>query len=108
MGGVILRQQHMNALLAANGVRNERARLKRGFKSGAEDPVAVLLALPRALENVEVAEFLTWVPKIGRTRARIMCLNAHVLVPTRELKRLGTNTRLRLAEELRTTVARHT
>jgi hypothetical protein len=96
----------MSALGTANSVRTERARLKRAFKARTEDPVTVLMALPRCCERVRVSEFLDWVPKFGPTRARVLMHEARVLGDV-ELRKLGSHTRLRLAEALRATLERH-
>lgn len=98
--------QRMNGLLDANSVRGDRARLKREFKARTTDPARVLLDLPRSLERVTAEDYLTWVPWIGKTRARALCRRAQVVRPEIELKRLGSHTRLLLAEELRAAIAR--
>lgn len=98
--------QRMNGLLDANSVRGDRARLKREFKARTADPVRVLLDLPRSLERVSAEDYLTWVPWIGNKRARALCRLAQIARPEIELKRLGSHTRLRLAEELRAAIAR--
>lgn len=105
MAEVVVVPQRVNALLDANIVRSDRARLKREFKARTTDPARVLMDLPRSLERVKAADFLTWVPWIGKNRAKTMCLRSRVS-PDLELKRLGSHSRLRLAEELRAAIER--
>lgn len=98
--------QRLNALGTANSVRTERAQLKREFKARTTDPVSVLMELPRCCERVRISEFLDWVPRIGGTRARVLMSEAKVFGDV-ELRRLGSHTRLRLADALRATLERH-
>jgi hypothetical protein len=106
MDGEVAVAQRLTALGTANGVRTERAQLKRQFKARTTDPVQIVMELPRCCENVRISEFLSWVPRIGGTRARALMHDAKVFGDV-ELRRLGSHTRLRLAEELRATLARH-
>lgn len=105
MQGDVAVAQRTRALGVANTVRTERAALKRGFKARTEDPVQVLLSLPRCCERVRVSEYLAWVPRVGSTRARMLMGEARVIGDV-ELRRLGSHTRLRLAEALRDALGR--
>lgn len=106
MQGEVAVEQRLSALGSANSVRTERAQLKRAFKARTTDPVSVLMELPRCCEKVRISEYLDWIPKIGGTRARVLMSEAKVFGDV-ELRRLGSHTRLRLAEVLRATLERH-
>jgi hypothetical protein len=106
MQGEVAVEQRLTALGTANAVRVDRAKLKRAIKARDEDPVSVLLELPRYCERVRVSEFLSWVPRIGSMRAVTLMREARVFGDV-ELRRLGSHTRLRLADSLRATLERH-
>lgn len=105
MQGEVVVRQRTSALLTANAVRSDRALLKRQIKARTTDPVRVLLDLPRCCENVHVHEFLMWTPRVGKHRANRLMGQARVMADV-ELRRLGSHTRLRLAEQLRAAIAR--
>lgn len=88
-------QQHEQALQRANEVRLGRASIKRQVGSGELNAVELLEDLPELLEGVVVEDFLTWLPRVGRHRARKM-LNGLGMTPTLRLGAMSDRTRHRL------------
>lgn len=67
------RQQRIEALQRANGIRTERARLKECLKSGEARISQVLEEPPEYVHTAKVFDLIMAVPKFGRVKtARIM------------------------------------
>ena len=66
--------QRREALLRANAVRVERARLKRELKEGSVSALEVLMDPPTFLLTAKVFDVLLALPKFGRVKAT-RCLN---------------------------------
>ena len=66
--------QRREALLRANAVRVERARLKRELKEGSVSALEVLMDPPSYLLTAKVFDVLLALPKFGRVKAT-RCLN---------------------------------
>ncbi|MHB8867723.1 MAG: integration host factor, actinobacterial type [Thermoleophilia bacterium] len=67
------RQQRIEALQRANGIRTERARLKECLKSGEAHIAQVLEEPPEYLHTAKVFDLIMAVPKFGRVKtARIL------------------------------------
>jgi hypothetical protein len=62
------RKQRLEALQKANGIRSERARLKRALKSGEVDICDVLLEPPDYVHTAKVFDLIMAVPKYGRVK----------------------------------------
>ena len=61
-------QQRREALARANGIRTQRARLKRDLKGGRVSIYPYLLEPPDWLETAKVADILMAIPKYGRVK----------------------------------------
>lgn len=91
--------QRRKALQKANKVRTGRKELKERLALGTEDARA-LLAKPTALiSEVEIIEFLTWVPHIGKTTAKGIMSKTETS-GTLHVGCLGEATRRRIAQYL--------
>jgi len=62
------RQQRMEALHRANGIRSERARLKEQLKDGSVQMFEILAAPPDYVHTAKVFDLLMAVPKYGRVK----------------------------------------
>lgn len=66
----MLQTQCMDALARANEVRLKRAEIRRKLIAGELSPIDILDDVPACMATVETADFLTWIPRIGRQRAQ--------------------------------------
>lgn len=66
-------QQRLDALTKANGVRAERAALKKRIKAGRADSAQVLTNVPAYAETMRVFDLLMAHPYIGRVKANRIC-----------------------------------
>lgn len=67
------RQQRLEALRRANGIRSERARLKERLRNGEVSIIEVLLNPPECVHTAKVFDLLLAVPKFGRVKtARLL------------------------------------
>lgn len=89
----------MDALELANRVRVKRKELKRELAIGHADARALLGQPPAFLHTAEVLDFLTWVPKIGKTKAKKLCVQVRI-TPTRKLESLSPRQRNELCDLL--------
>lgn len=93
-------EQALEALRQANAVRTGRKELKAALKDGSADPRALFIDEPSAVvANAKVGDALTWVPWIGRVRARQITMRAGVN-PSRRLAGLTTRQRVEIALRL--------
>lgn len=75
----------MAALIAANHVRVERAKLKQAVRAGTVTPASVLTWPPACASSMKALDFLCCIPKVGAVKARrILATNG-----ISESKRLG-------------------
>lgn len=78
--------------------------MKEALAVGRADACELLLDPPDYVEKVRLIEFLTWLPKYGKVRARTLIRSATAatgLVPeTIELRRLSPRTREELVAKL--------
>lgn len=92
-------EQRMTALTAANAIRTKRKELKERMAVGQEDARELLAQPPELIENVEIGEFLRWVPRIGKSKAREIARKARVS-PSRPLVNLSPRERTEVAQLL--------
>ena len=71
-------QQRKEALERANGVRTQRARLKRDLRAGRVSIHPYLLEPPDWLETAKVAEILLALPKYGRVKVNKALLQCRI------------------------------
>jgi hypothetical protein len=62
-------QQRLDSLRKANGIRSDRAQLKRDLKAGRKRAVDLLIDPPEWLATMKVFDLLLAVPKYGRVKA---------------------------------------
>lgn len=106
----MMMEQNMAALQRANEVRFEHARIKRELRSGELDPRDLLRDVPDILHKVKVGDFLTWLPRVGRHKARILLRDEQgrtIVGETIPLGRLSAPTRARLIQRLPECTYRH-
>jgi hypothetical protein len=87
--------QRMTALAKANRVRAERAETKRKLAAGRLSLLDLLTDVPDYMATATVVEVLTWMPRVGRVKARKFCQRAQVS-PSLSLERLGGRSRAAL------------
>lgn len=92
-------EQRMTALAAANEVRTKRRQLKERMAVGEEDARALLAEPPDLIGTVEIGDFLTWVPKVGREKSKAITFRARVS-PSRLLINLTPVERSAVAQQL--------
>lgn len=63
------RELALQALVKANRVRQERARLKRNIEAGRVSIADLVLHPPPFMGKARIGEFLLAVPKVGRAKA---------------------------------------
>lgn len=93
--------ERMRRLESANRIRSKKAAIRRAVAVGTTDAAELLVDPPDYIEKVKVIDFLTWLPKIGKTRGRRILRSASGLPETTELRRLSPATRERLATLIR-------
>lgn len=94
-------QQRRDALKKANAVRTGRKRIKEQLVVGEADARELLNDPPPLIHEVPVRDFLTWVPKIGKSKAGRIIAEAGVYVgPSTPLCRLSPVTREKIAAKL--------
>lgn len=93
--------ERMRRLASANGIRTSKSKLRRDISVGKADAASLLIEPPPYIEKVKILDFLTWLPKVGKTRARIILHNASRLPESTELRKLSPATRERLAAVIR-------
>jgi hypothetical protein len=94
------RKLALEALQKANRVRSERSEIKRRIATAQESLVDLLSDVPDHMATAKVEEVLTWMPGVGKVRARKMCQMARVS-PTLPLGRIGGHSRAALINEIR-------
>lgn len=67
-------EQRMEALSIANGIRIDRAALKRRIKSGAVQAQELVMLPPVCVANMYISDLLRAVPKFGHVKVG-RCLN---------------------------------
>jgi DNA mismatch repair protein MutH len=106
----MMMEQCMAALARANEVRVEHSRIKQQLKSGELDPREVLRDVPDVLRKVKVGDFLTWLPRVGRHKAKLLLRDDQgrtIAGETIPLGRLSYPTRHRLIGRLPECTYRH-
>lgn len=94
----MMQTQREVAMVFAQQVRHDRARLKEDLKDGRASALDVLAEPPAFVARVPIGEFLTWVPWVGRARAsRVLDGIVSETVP---LGGVGAFSRGRVAAEL--------
>ena len=68
----------MEALQRANGVRSQRAQLKRDLKAGRIKIHELLLAPPEFLATAKVFDLLLAVPKYGRVKVNKILMQCRI------------------------------
>lgn len=91
--------QRMTALAAANDIRTKRKELKERMAVGQEDARELLAQPPELIATVEIGEFLKWIPRVGKSKAREIARKARVS-PSRPLVNLSPRERTELAQLL--------
>ena len=94
------RQQRLEALQKANGIRSERARLKRALKSGEADICDVLLEPPDYVHTAKVFDLIMAVPKFGRVKTGKILDRCRVS-PSKTVAGLTPRQRRELVDQLR-------
>lgn len=67
------RAKKMRALAEGNRIRIDRGRIKRKLHTGELDFDVLLDEMPDSIVKVPVVDLLTWVPAIGKFRAKKVC-----------------------------------
>lgn len=103
LGTEALHAERMRRLGNANAIRTARSRVREGIAVGKEDAAALLLDPPAYVAKVKILDFLTWLPKVGKTRARGMIrqIEQTTLLETTPICKLSPSTRERLAVVIR-------
>jgi hypothetical protein len=94
------RQQRMDALQRANGIRSERARLKEKLKSGEVEIWDILDDPPEYLHTAKVFDLILAVPKFGRVKTGKILERCRVS-PSKTVIGLTPRQRRELVEHLR-------
>jgi hypothetical protein len=91
--------QRMEALKRANGIRTQRARLKRDLKAGKVNIRTLLLDPPEYVETAKVFDMLLAVPKYGRVKTNRI-LNQCRVSPSKTIGGLSERQRKELVTQL--------
>jgi hypothetical protein len=91
--------QRMEALKRANGIRTERAKLKRDLKAGKVKIATLLLDPPPYVETAKVFDMLLAVPKYGRVKTNRV-LNLCRISPSKTIGGLSERQRKELVTQL--------
>jgi hypothetical protein len=94
------RQQRMEALQRANGIRSQRARLKEELKLGTVSICDVLDDPPEYLHTAKVFDIIMAVPKFGRVKTTKILERCRVS-PSKTVIGLTPRQRRELVEQLR-------
>jgi hypothetical protein len=89
----------MEALKRANGIRTERAKLKRDLKAGRVKVTTLLLDPPEYVETAKVFDMLLAVPKYGRVKTNRV-LNLCRISPSKTIGGLSERQRKELVTQL--------
>lgn len=81
-------EQSMRALTSANRVRTARKELKARLVLEEEDARDLLREVPPWLRTASLADFLTWIPKIGDVKAKKIAAKA-IVSPSKSLSSLS-------------------
>ncbi len=92
--------QRMEALKRANGIRTQRAQLKRDLKAGKVNISTLLLDPPEYVETAKVFDMLLAVPKYGRVKTNRV-LNQCRISPSKTIGGLSERQRKELVTQLR-------
>ncbi|MFN2612177.1 MAG: integration host factor, actinobacterial type [Solirubrobacterales bacterium] len=91
--------QRMEALRRANGIRTQRAKLKRDLKAGRVNIRTLLLDPPEYVETAKVFDMLLAVPKYGRVKTNRI-LNQCRISPSKTIGGLSERQRKELVTQL--------
>lgn len=92
-------QQRREALERANGIRTQRARLKRDLRAARVTVYPYLLEPPEWLETAKVADILLAIPKYGRVKVNKALTQCRVS-PSKTIGGLSPRQRVELVAHL--------